>query len=260
MPTELSGADPTTLQSIFKGVGGGRWEQVIYYRTPQKNFHGEDHAHAGWIEVGDAQALKLSGRAELGYMPLKQFGAVDKQKDGSQWHAILSHPDGPRQFPVSQILQYRWYNGDSLRHDWPQVPAWAIRPDGRVSTRFFPQLKGLQLEELPCPNCHGRTFLEPNGLFQHMVVHHDLEPVAILALGDRMGIDFTRRIKERAIVKIDYGEDEPEPEPDDEEDDGFSVSVRTGPTGKTAGRPRNRFGQLLPGKPVLPDGSEEDDA
>lgn len=230
---------------IFAAVNQSKWEQVIYYRCPPVIKHtGERHEQAGWIICGDSQSPKLADNVMRGYIPLSEFGFVKDSRN--MWGPILSHPDGPRQFPLDQIIAYRWYHVDDLRRQWPGLPARYQRDQDLA--RLFPQLRDpdLKIKEYGCPNCRNRKFLEPRGLFQHLHNHHDFKTEDIFAWGEKMGIDFGDMLRDRAMTEVTFDpvDDTPEEEP---EYAGFTVEdVTDGPQGRTAGRPRDARGRLLP--------------
>ena len=205
---ELDRLDPGAGR-LFNVLDPGKWEKVIYYRSPEFIFNGEPYEQANWICWGDSQNLKLADMVRRGFQPLEQFGKIASSED--PWRAILSHPRGPALFPLDQILAYRWYRLEALRHDWPSIPA------GMTPGRLFPQLREAQVTEFGCPNCRNRVFLEPRGLFQHMHVHHNYKPEDIFAWGKQMGVDFSDKLKERAVRTLTFEagpEPEVEPEPE----------------------------------------------
>ena len=108
-----------------KGAG----DQVIYYRKANKGLE------AGWITCGDSlSGTKYRNFTQRGFQPLEKYGTVnnvqrDLRRFGSKsspvapefgegnplrnelyrWEQILTHPDGPAEFPVAQLIAYRWY-------------------------------------------------------------------------------------------------------------------------------------------------------
>ena len=195
---------------LFGRSQPGKYEKVIYYRSPQVTMRGEPYVQAGWIHRSDSQDSKQLQMMRKGWMPLEQFGGSFRSED--PWGPILAHPDGPRQFPLTQIMEYRWYDPTHLRHDWPSMPP------GLSPQRVFPQLREamvsgeLVVKEYGCPNCHNRSFVMPAALYTHLNVHHDYSPEMIFELGQAMGIDFSVHLRARAVKSFEI-EDIPENEP-----------------------------------------------
>ena len=190
----------------FAGTGamgtGRKDERVIYYRKP---ITGSDED--GWIVWGDSESgTKLRDRAILGFTPLFKYGIITcyldselKQPDpASVWGPILRHPDGPAEFPVSQIVTYRW-------HTDPPIPG--LR---------FSQLSGMQITQYQCPECSRAPFGELKrgdevvlsaikGLGSHLTIMHKWDRLALLRWGDRVGIDFDS-IDARKVIPYEYEE------------------------------------------------------
>ena len=156
-------------------------EVVIYYRRPRTG------PMAGWIIWGDSQQGKRSDYIIRGFMPLMHLGRVwdgaDEQgeqfKRYGPWGAILCHPDGPKEFPVEQLIVSRWYSEEGLRYSCR-----GQLPRGRKPAQLFPQLVAHTQEhpihEYACPECNGRTFLQPVHLARHLRNQHDYERLASL--------------------------------------------------------------------------------
>lgn len=177
--------------------GRGDSDQVIYYRRPNKGMN------AGWIVFGDSlSGSKLRDFVKRGFEPLMQYGPINTpernaRREGTasmppdpnmtnerySWEAILMHPNGSAEFPVEQLITYRWY-----RPELCPVPG--------VS---FPQLKGLKIKEYNCPERCGRApFVDVDGvggvgiLRQHLRIMHKWDQANLIAYGEKVGIDFTK--------------------------------------------------------------------
>ena len=190
---------------------GSDGDQVIYYRRPRK---GEN---AGWITWADSiSGSKLRDYVKRGFEPLMQFGVIntngrdlrafgngrnsepegDMTKDKYLWEAILSHPDGPAEFPVDQLIAFRWYRPENCP----------------VPEAYFPQLVGKKIKEYTCPeHCGRRPFVEidgiggASGLRQHLRIMHAWDQSNLQAYGERVGIDFNKAdIDEMVIVDVNY--------------------------------------------------------
>lgn len=185
------------------GQGRNLGDRVIYYRRPV----GEDKADSGWIVWGDsASGTKLQDRAILGFEPLMKYGmindrAVEKRADDEgwdqnrrHWHKILSHPDGPAEFPIDQILTFRWYRPEDC-------------PEPGV---IFPQLSGTKVREYRCPECRRKPFIDIDGvggvtnLANHLRILHEWDRVSLMAYGERVGIDFNRADVGGGSLVTDY--------------------------------------------------------
>ena len=190
----------------FAGTGamgtGRKDERVIYYRKP---ITGGDED--GWIVWGDSESgTKLRDRAILGFTPLFKYGIITcyldselKQPDpASVWGPILRHPDGPAEFPVDQVVTYRW-------HTDPPIPGLQ-----------FPQLSGMKITQYQCPECSRAPFGELKrdgevvlsaikGLGSHLTIMHKWDRLALLRWGDRVGIDFDS-IDARKVIPYEYEE------------------------------------------------------
>ena len=181
----------------------GAGDQVIYYRKPNKGLE------PGWITPGDSlSGTKYRDYAKRGFQALEKYGTINTvQRDlrayGSKsspvalefqdsnplrrelyrWEQILTHPDGPAEFPVEQIIAYRWYRPENC-------PV----PDVR-----FPQLQGLKIKEYRCPERCGRPpFVDIDGiggvttLANHLRITHEWDRISIMGYGERVGIDFNK--------------------------------------------------------------------
>src|SRR3990167_7081170 len=100
------------------------------------------------------------------------------------WGAILRHPDGPAEFPLDQIMAFRWYEP-------AQCPLRGVNP-----VELFPQLRAHNVKIHRCPQC-ARTFAAVDGFgaaepfANHLRIMHEYDMVNILNFGERIGIDFT---------------------------------------------------------------------
>ncbi len=246
-PIDLESLSPALLRGLFDPSGGRKWEKVIYFRSPQENFLGEKYANAGWVTWGDSQVLKMEGSMILGFMPMRQFGNITDSKH--PWEGILAEPRGRALFPVDQILAYKWYDVANLRRDWLGCPAGVRSP-----VQVFPQLRGVPLELFACPNCRDVEKTSSGGLFSHLLNIHNMTSSDIFAYFEHEGIEFKMRNSEHSKRTVSFEDDLDGYE---DGDDDLQLTVHGGPpTGRTAGRPRDRLGHLLPGKPVR---TEEDD-
>lgn len=202
----------TTQWAALAQPNAGAGDQIIYYRRPRT---GE---HAGWIVYGDSlSGTKLRDFVRRGFEPLMTYGVIntsardrrmygDKNtprddamtKDIYIWDAILSHPDGPAEFPVEQLVSNRWYRPE-------RCPV----PDA-----FFPQLVGKEIKEYTCPERCGRPpFVAVDGiggvstLRTHLRVMHGWDQANLQAYGARVGIDFNKGDMSSVVTDFTYNAD-----------------------------------------------------
>jgi hypothetical protein len=185
--------------------GHGLGDSVIYYRRPFLTRDGDAAENAGWITWADSlSGTKLRDYEYRGFTPLRKYGAMNnedrlnvilargkregwtkRQFDNEWlWGGILRHPDGPAEFPLDQIMAFRWY-------DPQHCPLRDVNP-----VELFPQLRGHKVKIHRCPQC-PRTFAAVDGygaaepFANHLRIMHEYDMVNILNFGQRIGIDFT---------------------------------------------------------------------
>lgn len=200
----------------------GAGDQIIYYRKPDKGLE------ANWITWGDSlSGSKYRDYGKRGFTPLEKYGTINNvQRDlrafGSKtspiapeynpeisenvrgryiWEQILSHPDGPAEFPIDQVITYRWYRPENCP----------------VPDAYFPQLKGLKIKEYRCPErCGRQPFVDVDGiggvtsLANHLRISHEWDRTNIMAYGDRVGIDFNKLdVIDMPVEEIEVGTEQP---------------------------------------------------
>lgn len=200
-----------TNWSATNRSGAADGDEIIYYRKPDKGLE------ANWITYGDsASGTKLRDKERLGFQPLWKYGLINSQQndlrafgdkshsaeseyDTNQyiWGNILSHPEGPAEFPVDQLIAFRWH----------------IPQNCPVPEAYFPQLVGKKITQYTCPERCGRPpFVAVDGfggistLRSHLRVMHDWSQVELQAYGERVGIDFTKAdVAEFSVQDVSYG-------------------------------------------------------
>lgn len=201
------------VRSRGSSVNRRRSERVIYYRKAN-----------GWITWGDSQSSKQIDYIARGWQPLTQFGQITgttyNRQTGehdpdpaSVWGPILRHRDGPGQFPLQQILTYRWYKKPPVR---------GVR---------FPQLEGVEVTEYQCPECDDREYHDVSHLARHLRNQHDYDRLEINQLGKDLGIDFNRQVEHGGRKVYSYEADETldpgyQPDGSEEEPQATVQSVR----------------------------------
>lgn len=200
------------------------YPEVVETSTPPgKGHHGYfRRLRDGWIVTHGAWPTAQSDMAFKGYVFLQQFGTwlmpgpgpnsivtdrrgVRFNPSEEPWRLIFQHPEGAAAFPVEQVIAYRWH----------------IRPPYREVR--FPQVEGITIYDLFCPECEKGIFSAPNEqdaaslLRQHLTSRfdeaHSYRPEDLRALGQEIGIDFfaERRVRRRP-VRVDGASLEPPPE------------------------------------------------
>lgn len=197
-------------------VPGGRkgHPDVIYYRNKR-----------GWITWGDTQASKQINMMQKGSQPMPQYGNITHSAD--LWGPIL-RGGGAHEFPVEQVLTYRWYRKEMLPDLRPIVMQG--RNEVRTGTQpvvNFPQLKGVKITEFPCPEgcvitaTNGKmidkAYHNPIHLGSHLRVMHGYDRSEILKYGEAMGIDFSKVVGGKELVKYEFEEAAEEVQKDAEE-------------------------------------------
>lgn len=197
------------------GGGQGRGkvsERCMYYKKP---FRGTE---AGWIVVNGTNAERQAGLFRKGFVPLEAYGFVSPQdvvvppwlldRDESflqsyrTWSTILTAPGGPDEFPVDQLVSYRWYDPD-------------VCP---VPSARFPQLVGVSITRVWCEECTTVYYHKPTHLARHLRTVHQYDRADVRAYGEQYGINFSRDLgdtKRTALEAVTYElPPEPEAEPD----------------------------------------------
>lgn len=205
-------------------------ERVMYYRRPQRG------AQGGWIVTSGTNPERQLGLFRKGFVPLDRYGFVnpqgvtppDPEADSAEayrvWAKILLTPGGPEEFPVSQLLEQRWYD-----------PAICPVPGVR-----FPQLAGVALTKFYCPECETVYFHKAIHLARHLRSSHEWDRAEIGAYGQEAGISFTKEATtgRSTVESVTFDvPDEPEPEPEPlpvMEVEEFRAPVRRGRPSKEA--------------------------
>lgn len=175
-----------------------------------KGLHGYYRNIRGWIVVQSTTPSNRSGTEFKGGRFLPQYGefingtsggAAKAQDDrGMPWNAadepwrLILQRGGAREFPVEQVLAYRWH----------------IRPPYREVE--FPQLEGVEVHDLYCPECDKGIFSSTDRqtavdqlrvhLTSQINLQHSYRPEDLRVLGERESIDFfSRGISARPITR-----------------------------------------------------------
>lgn len=163
-------------RGVAQSAQGGKFEKDIYYRRPV-----DADENPGWITTGAQKSgTALRDYTMRGFEPLWKYGSIPHDEP-NRWKTILTHPDGPAEFPADQILSLRWY-------EEKECPVPGVR---------FPQIAGAKVREYRCPICKGRKFVQVNGrggigdLGNHLAIIHKWDRQSIRSYGEEIGVDFT---------------------------------------------------------------------
>lgn len=162
----------------------------------------QDMNFKGWIKLDRYGSWQMPGPGK-GSIVLDLKGRPFSPAE-EPWRLIFQHPDGAAEFSIEQIIAYRWH----------------IRPPYREVR--FPQLEGIEVFNLFCPECERGIFSSPREqeaadlLRQHLTSQfdskHEYRPEDLRALGDEIGVDFfaARRRGTRESVRREGVSMEPE--------------------------------------------------
>ena len=176
------------------------YPEIIERATPPSK---GEHAYYrrrsdGWILTAGAwQSMKADMEFKgLDYLPKygvftygTPWGDTNKDRTGRNfnaiaepWRLIFQTPGGAEEFPVTQIIAYRWH----------------IRPPYREVK--FPRLDGIEVFDFFCPECETGIFsaVEQTEALEQLRIHltsrtndaHSYRPEDLRALGQELDIDF----------------------------------------------------------------------
>ena len=181
------------------GGGQGRGkvsERCMYYKKPPKG------VEAGWVVINGTNPERQQGLFMKGFVPLQQYGFVspqdvtppDPESPTAQayctWSTILLKPGGPEEFPVEQLIAYRWYD-----------PSVCPVPSAR-----FPQLVGAKITRVWCEECTTVYYHKPTHLARHLRTVHHYDRADVRAYGEQYGINFARELDgpSRSVEAVAY--------------------------------------------------------
>lgn len=184
-----------------------------------QGLHGYYRKRNGWIVTGPTTRGNKADFEYMGHSFLGQYGQFKNVDDtahetdinGVAWNSFqeawrrLFQLGGAKEFPIEQIIAYHWH----------------IKPPYREVS--FPQLEGVEIYDLFCPECDNGVFSSRNEaetarmLRQHLMSKindsHSYRVEDFQKLGQEWGIDFfsqrvgTRRVKqepeEEAVASLE---------------------------------------------------------
>lgn len=173
-------------------------DEVQVSVQPGKGEHGYyRRGDNGWIITGPVWQSFRNDFAYKGFTYLPQYGAAPLDMPGNKTtrdvngrlfsmveepFRLIFQKGGVHEFPVSQIIAYRWH----------------VQPPYREVK--FPQLEGVEITDLFCPECEKGIFSSTNEqeAVEMLRVHlttttnpaHSYRPEDLRALGTELSIDF----------------------------------------------------------------------
>jgi hypothetical protein len=147
----------------------------MYYRKPD-----------GWIVPAQSAPNYFAGKLARGFTPLPQYGTftpgqmsedvrgIPFDAHTEMWRVIFQK-DGAEAFPVEQIIAYNWH----------------LSPPYAGVT--FPQMEGVEVPELDCPECEIPPCHDISDLASHLRIGHKYTRTDLRVYGDEIGIKFDRK-------------------------------------------------------------------
>lgn len=147
----------------------------MYYKKPD-----------GWIIPAQSAPNYFAGKLARGFTPLPQYGTFtpgEKSEDTrgipfdahvEMWRVIFQK-NGAEAFPVEQVIAYNWH---------------LVPPYAGVT---FPQMEGVDVPELDCPECDLMPCHDVADLATHLRIRHKYARADLTAYGDEIGIKFDRK-------------------------------------------------------------------
>lgn len=153
----------------------------MYYKKPD-----------GWIVPAPGHPNAFASKVQRGYTPLPQYGTFTPGESSvdvrgipfnahvEMWRVIFQK-NGAEAFPIEQIIAYKW-------HITP--------PYGGV---VFPQMEGVDVPQLDCPECDLSPCHDVADLATHLRIRHGYTRTDLRVYGDEIDIKFDRK---RTKVRI----------------------------------------------------------
>ena len=192
-------------------------EPIEAHAPPGRGRHGYYRKTNGWIGVGSTTPSNRADYEYKGFTFLSRYAeftngsaqprAVARERDakGNPWNPALEpwrlifQLGGAHEFPVEQIIAYRWH----------------IRPPYREVK--FPQLAGVEITNYGCPECDKGVFSSVNPreaaiqLRTHLTSRsngqHSYTPADLRELGKEWDIDFESARSGRRTVTVEEPEE-----------------------------------------------------
>jgi hypothetical protein len=153
----------------------------MYYKKPD-----------GWIVPAQSAPNYFAGKLARGFTPLPQYGTFtpgEMSEDvrgmpfdaHSEMWRVIFQKNGAEAFPVDQIIAYNWH----LSPPYAGV--------------IFPQMEGVEVPELDCPECEILPCHDIADLATHLRIRHGYTRTDLRVYGDETDIKFDRK---RTKVKI----------------------------------------------------------
>ena len=226
-------------------IGPGKGDYG-YYRKPN-----------GWIVFLPAWTSFRNDMEYKGFTFLKDYGVAPNDMPGNKstrdvngrLFSTVEEPfrmifqnGGAHEFPISQIIAYRWH----------------VKPPYRQA--IFPQMEGVQVTDLFCPECDTGLFsaIEEQDAIEQLRQHltsttntaHSYRPEDLRALGEEYGIDFFAPRRARMSLHRAEATEEPVMAPDMTGEELFRCND-CGAEGMSRSE-RMRHGKTCPAKSAVP--------
>lgn len=157
-----------------------------YWRRPKNGT-----ARSEWIVSSQNTPSSYMRNAKKGVTPLLEYGLFtpgqnSRDKNGVFWNAakepwrLIFQMGGAKAFPASQIIAYRWH---------------IMPPYAGVE---FPQIDGMDIDIIECPECEKGIFAYARDLGDHLRLGHGWNPAELREYGREIGMSFARQRQTRA--------------------------------------------------------------
>lgn len=159
----------------------GTRAQHCYWRRPD-----------GWIIEGPAWESEYVRQIQEGMQPLDQKYGRFLDDAWKEFHRYplrgLFERRGHQELPPGQILAFGWHRQARLRRD--VLPFTPGTSPNTAAEDVFPQLRGLAYEDIACPHCPNRAFVQCaalglNGVFElrkhESIMHQNIAQQSELA-------------------------------------------------------------------------------
>ena len=162
----------------------------LYWRKPD-----------GWIVAAPGWPQEYAKRVRQGWEALPQYGTftpgqVSKDIRGIRFNPhlepwrVICQKGGAKEFPLEQVIAFNWH----LAPPYKEVE--------------LPQLEGVEVDVLDCPECNVQPFHDPQHLAQHLRIRHDYTRLDLVTYGKEMGIDFSKRERKDKARRLEVPEEE----------------------------------------------------
>ena len=147
----------------------------MYYKKPD-----------GWIIPAQSSPNYFAGKLARGFTPLPQYGTYTPGEQSEDTHGVpfdahvemwrvIFQKNGAEAFPIDQIIAYHWH----------------LSPPYAGIT--FPQMEGVEVPQLDCPECDIPPCHDVSDLATHLRIRHKYARADLTAYGNEVDIKFDRK-------------------------------------------------------------------